>query len=612
VAFEPDGTPKRAAEAFAKKHAVPVSEIRIVRTDKGEYAAITRRAIGRPASEVLPALLAQACARIPFPKSMRWGEGDVAFGRPVHWLVAMYGSTPMSVRFAGVVSGIHSRGHRFLAPGEVEIPSADRYLEVLRGAHVLVDEGERRRVMTERLEAAARALGGVVVEDESLVAENASLVEEPHVLEGSFDPSFLALPEEAIVAVMRDHQRYFAVREPGGGLMPRYLMVVNTALDPPTIVRGHDRVLRARLTDARFFVETDLAIPLADRVPKLDGIVFHAELGSVGEKARRVGALAAALSGDPRAEQAALLGKADLVSLIVGEFPELQGSMGRWYALRQGIDPAVADAIRDHYLPRSAGDRLPPTPLSAALAVADRADTLVGCFGIGSVPTGGADPFALRRAALAIVRIALEGPIDVDLSRTLSLALAGYQGKPLADAATVIPQLHEFFRTRLRGYLTEQRGYPVDVVDECLAAWNGGSLRDVAARVRALAELRRLPVFESLVVAFKRAYHIAKDAPDGEPDPALFEHDAERELHARFSEIRGLVESATARGDYGEALTVVARQLRDPIDRFFDRVFVMVEDARVRDNRLRLLGAIARMINRVAHVHLLERGEIGA
>jgi glycyl-tRNA synthetase beta chain len=612
AAFEPDGTPKKAAEAFARKNGVPISEVRIVPTEKGEYAAITRREVGRAASEVLPPLLAEAIARIPFPKSMRWGEGEFAFGRPIHWLVALLGETPLPVRYAGIASGTESRGHRFLAPAAIAIPAADRYLETLRGAHVLADETERRRVMIERLEEAARAIGGHLVRDEFLIAENASLVEEPHVIAGSFDPAFLALPEEVIVAAMRGHQRYFAVRDEHGALLPRYLAVVNTSRSPATITRGNDRVLRARLADARFFVETDLVTALADRVPKLDSIVFQAQLGSVGEKARRVGALAAILSGDPRAERAAQLCKADLVSLIVGEFPELQGIMGRWYGLRQGLDPEIADAIRDHYLPKGAGDALPPTPLSAWLAVSDRADTLVGCFGIGLSPSGGADPFALRRAALAIVRIALEGPIDVDLRRTLTLAREHYGDKPLADAPSVITQLDAFFRARLRVFLSEQQGYPVDLVDACLAAWEGGSLRDVAARVRALAELRRSPDYDSLAVAFKRAFNIAKDAPPGDPDPAIFDHDAERALHACFCGVRGPVEAATAKGDYVGALTIVARELRGPIDRFFEQVFVMVDDRRVRDNRLRLLGAIARTMTRIAHFHLLDRNVAGA
>ncbi len=608
AAFEPDGTPKKAAEGFAKKNGVPVSAVRIVSTEKGEYAALTRSETGRAASEVLPMLLAEACGKIPFPKSMRWGQGELSFGRPVHWIVALHGKHAIPMQFAAIASGTKTRGHRFLAAREIEIPEAGAYLEVLRAAHVLADETERRRTMVERLAAKAKEIGGEVVPDEFLVGENASLVEEPQVIAGTFEEAFLALPDEVIVAVMRGHQRYFAVKAKGADrLMPRYLAVVNTAKAPETIAKGNDRVLRARLADARFFVETDAQTTLADRIPKLDAVVFQNKLGSVGEKTRRVGALAASMSGDERAAQAAPLAKADLVSLIVGEFPELQGLMGRWYALKQGVEGVVADAIRDHYLPKTATDAVPQAPLSAWLAVADRADTLFGCFAIGLVPSGSADPFALRRAAIAIARIALEGPIDVDLRALFTAAGNAYtlQNKVLADASAVNARIDEFFRARLRVFLSEAQGHPVDLVDACLAAWEGGSLRDLAARVRALVELRKLPAYESLAVAFKRAYNIAKDAPQGDVDPALFDSDAERALHTRFVEVREPIERAAAKGDYVGALSIVAKELREPIDVFFEKVFVMVEDPKVQANRLRLLGAIARTMTRIAHFHLL-------
>jgi glycyl-tRNA synthetase beta chain len=613
AAFEADGkTPKKAAEGFAKKHGATLADVRLVTTPKGEYAAVTRRETGRALADVLPALIESVIPQIPFPKSMRWGQGEVSFGRPIHWMVILHGASVITARYAGVVSGRTTRGHRFLAPSAFEIPDASSYLATLRAAHVLADPAERRARMLDRLAAAAKLRDATMQPDDFLVHENASLVEEPHVIVGAFDPAYLALPDEVIVAVMRGHQRYFALRSTGDGaegdrLLPAYLAVVNTANDPPSIAKGNDRVLRARLADARFFVETDLETTLLARIPRLDAIVFQAKLGTVGEKCRRVGALARAISGDERAEVAAQLAKADLVSLIVGEFPELQGLMGRWYAQKQAIDPEVADAIRDHYLPKSASDAVATHPLAAQLAIADRADTLVGCFGVGLVPSGGADPFALRRAAIAIARTALEGPVDVDLAQLIGAAWDLYagQGKSLAARADVGAKLDEFFRARLRVFLSEQQGHPVDIVDASLAAWSGGSLRDLAARVRALAELRKLPAYESLAVAFKRAYNIAKEAKAGDPDPALFDHDAERALHARFSEVRARIEKATAEGDYVAALSLVGSELREPIDRFFEQVFVMVDDAKVKDNRLRLLGAIAGTMTRIAHFHLL-------
>ncbi|MBX7197196.1 MAG: glycine--tRNA ligase subunit beta [Sandaracinaceae bacterium] len=605
AAFEADGTPKKAAEGFAKKLGLDVSAVRIVSTDKGEYAAVTRSEKGQPATAVL-AKVVEAATKITFPKAMRWGQGEVAFGRPVQWLVALFGSEVIDAGFAGKRTGRTTLGHRFLAPQPVEIAKADDYLEGLRKAHVLARTGERRAAMITALEAAAREIDAELVPDEFLVDENLTLVEEPHVVCGRFEDRFLALPEDVIVAVMRGHQRYFAVREKGGGkLLPRYLAVVNTALDPATILRGNDRVLRARLSDARFFVEEDRKKTLSDRLPKLDGIVFQAKLGTVGEKVRRVGELAGILSSDPEAARLAMLCKADLVSLIVGEFPELQGVMGRWYAQQEGLSARHADAIRDHYLPKGASDVVPSDTLAAHIAVADRLDTLVGCVGVGILPSGSADPFALRRAVLGVIRIALEGPIDVDAKVAFEAAHQRYvsQQKSVTGLAETLAKLDELLRGRLRSYLGER--HAPDVVEACLAAWGGGSLRDLAARVDAVGGIRREPEFESLAVAFKRAHNIAKDAADGAIKEELFDHDAERALAQAFHAMVGRIEEATESGRYAQALRIVATELRGPIDRFFEQVFVMVDDAAVRENRLRLLARIARTLSRIAHFHLL-------
>lgn len=610
--FGADGKPTKAAEGFARKNGRTVADVYVKATEKGEYAAVKRQEPGRPALEVLGPVVAALPGKIPFPKSMRWGAGEHAFGRPIHWIVALFGGEVVPATFAGVRTGRTTRGHRFLAPATFELGAAGEYVEALRRAHVLVDEAERRRTMVERLEAKAQAIGGVLVPDEFLVGENASLVEEPQIVAGSFEPRFLELPEEVIVAVMRGHQRYFAVRDAGGALANRYLCVANTANDEALIAAGNDRVLRARLSDARFFVEEDRKKTLAERVPKLAGIVFQAKLGTVGEKVERVGALAERLAADAGApagdlREAARMCKADLVSLIVGEFPELQGVMGRWYALREGRAPELADAVRDHYLPKGASDGVPMSPLAARLAVADRADTLVGCFGIGLVPSGSADPFALRRAALAIARIALEGPIDVDVRVLVGLAADGLesQGKKLAARPELLAKLDEFFRARLRGLLSEK--HPQDLVDAALAAWGGGSIRDVLARASALAELRASApeAYGSLATAFKRAWNIAKDTAPGEIDPSLLAEAAEKDLFTRFGAVRGQIDAAAAMGEYGPGLRLVATELQGPVDRFFVDVFVMAEDALVRTNRLRLLRALADTLNRIAHFHLL-------
>jgi glycyl-tRNA synthetase beta chain len=409
---------------------------------------------------------------------------------------------------------------------------------------------------------------------------------------------------------MRDHQRYFAVRaSDGGALLPAYLNVVNTAEDPDTIAKGNDRVLRARLADGRFFVEEDRKAPLANRLPKLESVVFQSKLGTMGAKVRRIQAnaraLATASGADADAcEEAARLCKADLETLIVYEFPELQGEMGRWYALREGIDPSIADAIRDHYRPQGADDVVPDQVVGAVVAVADRIDTLVGCFGIGLVPSGSADPFALRRAALGIIRIALEGPIDVDLRAIITEAYGAYAGEAaLATASEVHEALGGFFRGRIRGMLKDSFGG--DVVDACLGAWDGTSLRDLRSRIEAVTELGAAPEFEALAIAFKRAFNITKESARGPIDSSLLEAGAEAALAERFGTVRDQIRKATGERRYTDALKLVAKELGVPIDRFFDEVFVMVDDVRVRDNRLRLLGEIADTVNDIAHFHQL-------
>jgi glycyl-tRNA synthetase beta chain len=455
---------------------------------------------------------------------------------------------------------------------------------------------------------AAHGLGGRLVEDAFLENECAGMVEEPFVVPGRFDPSFLDLPRSMIVSVMRDHQRYFAVEDDQGVLLPRYLNVVNTANAPEVIAHGNDRVLRARLEDARFFVEEDRKTTLEARVKRLDAVVFQSKLGSIGDKMRRVAHLSAVVAGDDAAvgasaREAARLAKADLVTLIVGEFPELQGEMGAYYAREQGVSAEIAAAIEEHYLPRGAGDAVPTAPVSAALAVADRMDTLVGCFGIGQKPSGSADPFALRRAALGVIRIALEGPRDVDLRRVLDAAHGFYPPGVLAPVDEVIAALDEFFRGRLKALYSER--FATDLVHACLGAWDGQSVRDLDARIVAVAAFKKLPEYASLAVAFKRAFNIAKDAPDGDADPSLFTDDAEKALATAFSLVRPTVDGHVSTGAYDDALGAVARDLRVPIDRFFEEVFVMVDDAKIRDNRLRLLGGIARTLTGIAHFHEL-------
>jgi glycyl-tRNA synthetase beta chain len=610
AAFEADGSPKKAATGFAKKHRVEVGALTKRSTEKGDYVSVQIHEPGKATPEVLAEILPEICQRITFPKSMRWGPGEIAFGRPIHWIVSLLDRDVIDFEFAKIHAGRSTRGHRFLAPATFDIDGAQSYESALRDAHVVVDVAARKQRMMDELLAAAGRLGGVLEPDAFLADECVSLVEEPFIVPGSFDEAFLELPDEVVISVMRDHQRYFAVRKTeGGALLPSYLNVVNTAQDPDTIAKGNDRVLRARLADARFFVEEDLKAPLADRLQKLESVVFQSKLGTMGAKVRRLEANASKIAeragADAGACQAAAhICKADLETLIVYEFPELQGEMGRWYALREGIEQAVADAIRDHYSPQGADDSVPEQLVGAVVAVSDRIDTLVGCFGIGLVPSGSADPFALRRAALGILRISLEGPIDVDLRALVADAYVAYTGdadlKPEGELST---SLDEFFRGRIRAMLKDEHGG--DVVDACLGAWDGGSVRDLRSRIEAVSELRDATEFGALAVAFKRAFNITKDSKRGEVEAALLEDGAERDLAERFATVRDQIREATGERRYADALKLVATGLGAPIDRFFEEVFVMVDDAEVRENRLRLLGEIADTVNGIAHFHQL-------
>lgn len=613
AAYEDDGTPKKAAIGFAKKLGLEVEQLTLETTDKGEYVAGRREEPGRAAAEVLPQLLAGVFPKIPFKKSMRWGEGVHSFGRPIHWIACLHGADIVPVAYADVTAGRESRGHRFLAPDTFELAQASDYLERLREARVLVDTDERIRVMRERLEAAATEAGGVMIEDEFLIGENGSMVEEPHVLCGTFDEVFLELPDEVTIEVMRGHQRYFAMRDAAGKLMDRYLVVVNTDGAPDVIVGGNDRVLRARLADGRFFVEEDRKVGLANMAPELDDVVFQKKLGSVGDRARRLEKLMAALCPDAeRGVEAAKLCKADLVSLIIGEFPELQGSMGRWYAEGEGMDGKVALAIEEHYKPRGASDGPPTSEVGAWLALADRADLLAGCFGLGQIPSGSADPFGLRRASLGIIRIATAGlPITLDIGALLAAAYDGYVAQGALEAAkkdATLSSIDEFLRARLSAhYRQDHRG---DVVAAVLAAWPGDSVPDVEARLEIVAEVAAQE-WEAFREAYKRAYNIAAEAPEGDFDAALATEDAEKALMERWSSIRGDVERHTEARAYADALRLVG-DLRDPIHTFFEEVFVMVEDEKVKNNRLRLLASIARTLGRIAHFHLLGGAKLGS
>ncbi len=605
VAFDATGAPTKAAIGFAERSGVQVSalERREVEGKKGEYVVCTRREAGKPASEILAALLHELLVELPWAKSMRWGAGEQPFVRPVRWLVARLGTTTLPLEFAGIRAGTTSLGHRFLAPEPIEV-TAESYREALRKAFVIVSAEVRRDMVRAELARIAEETGLVVRVDDRLVAEVANLVEYPVGVCGEFDAGFLEVPEEVIVSAMRAHQRYFAMEDASGALANRFVTIAGTITRSPEVVRrGNQRVLAARLADAQFFFREDRKQSLASWGEKLADVVFQSKLGSIGDKVGRVKVIASRLAErlavDPAAAaRVAELAKADLVTHMVFEFPELQGVMGRHYARASGEPSDIADGIFEHYLPRGASDALPSGALGAVVGVADRLDTLVGCFAAGLQPTGSADPYGLRRAALAILAILLERGWTVPLTELVELAAGELSSFVPADEACRNEVL-SFLRTRFKGLLVEGSSLPADCVD---AAMEAGfvNVPDTRARAQAVASLRARPDFEPLAVAFKRVANILKDAWAGsDPDPERFVADAERELWKGFGDIESRASACLGSGDYRGSLQILA-ELKTPVDRFFDAVLVMDEDEGVRANRLALLGRINATFTRIA------------
>jgi glycyl-tRNA synthetase beta chain len=637
AAFDKEGKPTKGAEAFAKKLGVEVSALTVVDTPKGKYVSGTRKEVGRATSELLPKLLQEAMAAIPFRKSMRWGNSDVAFGRPIHWIVALLGHEIVPVRYADAVAGRTTFGHRFLSPAPIEINAANEYESKLQAAHVFANLDARAKLMNERLLAAATSLGGVLVADDFLVGENCGLVEEPLIVAGAFERGFLALPPRLVVDVMRTHQRYFAVHDKAGELMPNYLAVVNTANAPDKIRVGNDRVMRARLADARFFIDSDMSAGLGHYAAKLSGIRYHAKLGSVADKVARMQAFGAQVVDSlgldaeesakfaARVERATALCKADLASLTVGEFPELQGYIGRWIAQNRGEEREVALAIEEHWLDESSLASL--GPIGIVLGLADKLDHLVGGFAVGLAPTGANDPFSMRRAfnrAINAYLLAVDQKLALPSLRTLCKiafdAYASGQTRLTERWEKVEPELVAFMRARLVGLFDEAVDVsgqsssiasfraPRDVVEACIEA-SFDDLADLRARIAALREFRRSPDFARLATALKRATKITKDVVAGVPDVSRFDHPAEKALWQAYSSAQEALDRAQADGAYSLALQVATDKLAQPMDDFFDRdkgVYVMHDDPAIRDNRLRMLATIAGSLRRVARFEALE------
>jgi glycyl-tRNA synthetase beta chain len=645
AAFDAGGAPTRAALAFAESCGTTVDALERLDEGKGLFLFFTGIRAGEPAPQLLPALVQTALDQLPIPRRMHWGEGQALFVRPVHWVVMLFGLEVIPATVLDTPSGRHTRGHRFHAPKPLALQSPGMYERTLRErGYVIADFAARRERICGEVSAAAAQVQGRALMPAALLDEVTALTEWPVALAGRFEERFLSLPREVLISTLEDHQRYFPVEGANGGLLPAFIAVSNIeSRDPDRVRAGNERVVRARLADAAFFWEQDRKRPLAARAAELDAVTFQAKLGSLGDKTRRVrvlaGDIAAAIGGSrEEALRAADLSKCDLLTAMVGEFPELQGVMGTYYALADGEPQEVAVSIREHYLPRGAGDALPTTRTGVALAIADKLDTLAGIFAIGEKPTGTKDPFGLRRAALGVQRILIEKAIDLDLRVHVDRALAGVRADierlrseraaaapPATDApaaaTTHAPagatarEIYDFLMERLRAYYLEGAGAaPVpgraavttEMFDAVLAARPASPL-DFDARLKALSTFLELPEAGSLTAANKRIANILRKAnatPPAEVDVLQLRESAEVRLFDSMRGLRDSVAAATAGRQYAGALGRLA-QLRPAVDAFFDQVMVMDENPQLRANRLSLLSQLHGLFAGVADLSRL-------
>ncbi len=588
--------PEQAVAGFARKAGIAVKDLERRSTPKGEVYVARVKQKGARLADILPGLVEEALAALPIPKLMRWGAGEAQFVRPVHRVVLLHGERVIAGTVLGIAAGRETAGHRFMGAQSIALQGADEYVERLaRDGRVMADFAARRADIERQLQAAAVREGGTLGEHADLLDEVTALVEHPSVYTGRFDAAFLDVPQECLTLTMRQNQKYFPLFDASGRLQPKFLIVSNVhAADPRHIIGGNERVVRPRLEDARFFYVQDLKTRLEARVPQLTRVVYHGKLGTQLDRVQRIQALARRISESLKtdvgaAERAAWLAKADLLTGMVGEFPELQGIMGRYYALHDGEPQIVAEAIEAHYRPRFAGDRLPEHPVACAVALADKLDTLAGLFGIGQVPTGDKDPFGLRRAAVGVIRILAE--------RRLPLSLRDY----VQD-----PALQDFIYERARGYFQEQ-GYSANEIEAVLSL-RPERLDLLPRQLEAVRAFAGLPEAQSLAAANKRIGNILKQAGASRPayDAALLVLPEEKTLANAFKLLQEKVEHAYRELDYTSALKALAT-LKAPVDAFFDKVMVMDKDARVRDNRIGFLGMLHGTMNRIADLSKLAR-----
>jgi glycyl-tRNA synthetase beta chain len=607
--FADDGTPTKAAEGFARSKSATPDDLKVVETPKGEYLMLVREVKGQETAALLPEVLHQLLMGFSFPKSMTWGSNIHAFARPLQWLLALYGNEVVEFKHEGLTSGNVTRGHRFLANHEVQISDNGTYENQLLEAHVIVDlEKRRKHVLDEvhsALEKRSEFVNAKVFIDENLVDTVTNLVEFPHGICGSFDEKFLALPDEVLITSMREHQKYFPIVDEKNNLLPGFIAVNNTqVVDSDVTRKGHQRVLRARLEDALFFFNGDKEQKLESRCEDLKGIIFQAKLGSMFEKNERIIKLSKMLAEKLEPDsvencvRCATLCKSDLITDMVGEFPSLQGVMGGAYARHEGESEEVATGIEEHYMPKRAGAAIPTFATGAIVGLADRLDTIAGCFGIGQIPTGTADPFGLRRLTLAVLSIIHERGYTLSIKETVHKVLMLY-GEKVDGSTKTVEKVVDFIKAR---YINDSiaKGNDAEAV-EAVTSVVFDDINDCGRRVEAFMSIKKEAAFPVLASSFKRIRNIIKDNQNTNVNPALFQENSEKELFSLIEEVTGQVDDLVNRKEYLQAVEVLLK-MKEPVDNFFEEVMVMADDDAVRQNRLNLLTALGRIVLQIGDI----------
>lgn len=599
VAFDDEGNPTRAAIGFAKKQGVSVDELDFKDTDKGRYVSVNKRIPGRPAIEILSSILPDVISRIPWPKSMRWGIQNFNFVRPIHWILALFNGDVVSFDIAGVKSGNITKGHRFMAPEPIEVKDVEDYLEKIRAARVILDSMERREMIRDAILNKGKEISGIPIIDEELIDTVSNMVEYPHPICGEFDKRFLNLPEQVLITLMKEHQKYFALREMEGALMPRFIAINNTIPRDDNLVRkGHERVLKARLEDAEFFFKEDRKRPLIERLEDLKGVIYHAELGTSYQKVMRFLRLAEFICSRISPELMedirliARLSKCDLVTEMVMEFPSLQGVMGSVYARLEGYSENICTGIYEHYMPFRAGDRLPSSDYGAIVGVADRIDTICCFFSIGLEPTGTSDPFALRRHALAVLRILEERKWDITLIDIIDRAIGIVSEDIEFEEQQVKEKIITFFRERFKNMLSAE-DYPNDIIESVISA-RFDFIHELRPRIVQLKEfMKDRDEFEGLVLTFKRVNNIIKkQIQDFEVKEELFKDSSERDLWEHLRSVKNSISEYQKTQDY-YAIYKELSTLKKPVDQLFESVEIMTSDRKIMENRIGLLQKIS-------------------